>query len=682
MAEKDKVRKFTMDKKNTIIGVLLLCAAFYFMFTAAPLEKARTAQTTESTVQKTEQANKKAEENKIESAPSLYSQEKGAKEEFVTLENKNIRVHLTNKGGAIAKVDLLKYIKEQGSTENYAFNGVEVLDKNMKLPALSLAFSNASSAIPEPLLRSFKFDEKSSSNVAKVYKLVLDGKFEITRRYALAKEGNQDCAPYIIISQTSIKNISDKDLSLNEVFLNLGTVEPTASDVYGTNLASVFFDTDGESYYARSSAFVNSSGFLGIGASVAADFENTTVAPETSVKWAAIKNQFFASVFTPMKDASPSSMGGVTIPIKTALGGGDKYMSNAISTFMGFNTKTLSPNESIKIDGNYYVGPKELDKLYSIGGGQEEIMNYGWFGFVSRPLSRLMNWIHSWFPSDSPDSWAWGWSIIILTLIVRGLMWPLTSMQIKSAQRMAKMQEPIKAIREKYKGDNKRIQQETMKIYSEYGINPLAGCLPILIQIPIFIGLYYMLQTSCEIRFAHFLWIDDLSLPDTIEALPSVFGIPLHILPILNAVVTFIQMHLTPTPSADKSQTMMFKFMPIIMLVFFYTFPSGLVLYWLVQSLLGILQAIIIRRGKDKVVLKKREKSGFWQRMQDAMENAQKLQAARGEEYQKLPLREKLRIAREDAIKARKAQQNDALKGTMYEKRKKNPGGRSTRPKR
>ena len=221
-----------------------------------------------------------------------------------------------------------------------------------------------------------------------------------------------------------------------------------------------------------------------------------------------------------------------------------------------------------------------------------------------------------------------------------------------------------------------------MKLYSEYGINPLAGCLPVLIQIPIFIGLYYMLQTSCEIRFAHFLWISDLSLPDTLEWCPTIFGFPLHILPLINAGVTFLQMHLTPTPTTDKSQKIMFSLIPVIMLLFFYTFPSGLVLYWLVQSLLGIIQAIIIRRGADKVVLKKREKPGFMQRLQEAMEQAAAVQESRGEESQKLPFKDKLRIAREDAARAKKKMKENRLKGTMYEKRKKNPGGRSTPPQR
>jgi len=255
-------------------------------------------------------------------------------------------------------------------------------------------------------------------------------------------------------------------------------------------------------------------------------------------------------------------------------------------------------------------------------------------------------------------------------------------MQIKSAQRMSKFQAPLKEIKEKYKNDPQRIQQETMKLYSEYGINPLAGCLPVLVQIPIFIGLYYMLQTSCEIRFAHFLWIDDLSLPDTIASCPTIFGFPLHILPLINALVTFIQMHITPSPTTDKSQKLMFSLMPVIMLAFFYTFPSGLVLYWLVQSLLGILQAMIIRMGADKVQLKKRDKPGFMQRMQAAMEQAAAAQQNRGEDFKKLPLKEQLRIAREDALKAKRKMKEDKLKGTMYENRKKNPGGRSTPPKR
>lgn len=657
-----------MDKKNTIIGVLLIMAAFYFMYDSTTKDAAamRAQRQTAAAVQSAQPSEKPKSVVEQRFAEAAKSSDQNVKEELCTLRNENLAVNFTNKGGAIVDVEILKYADSQETSDPFVFNKVKGA-----IPAMCLAFFDPSSDLPSPFLRMFSLSAKSKDTVS--YEYVEAGKMKITRTYALITSGKNDYTKYTLGVTTQIENLSKNPLPLEEVYLCLGAVPPTASDVYGSNLAFLLYN--GSSHFLRSSSFINSDGFLGIGKSSAKAYEKITV---EDASWGSVKNQFFASVFTPENIKADS---GFAIPLKTDFKTDDKYMKNSIAGFIGFHTGTIDAGKTWKIGGSFYVGPKELDALASLGASQEEVMNYGWFGFVSRPLSRLLVWINSWVQIVSPD-WSWGWSIIILTLIVRGLLWPLTSIQIKSAQRMAKMQEPIKAIKEKFKDDPKRIQQETMKIYSEYGINPLAGCLPILIQIPIFIGLYYMLQTSCEIRFAHFLWIKDLSLPDTLESVPSIFGIPLHILPLLNALVTFIQMHITPTPSTDKTQAMMFKLMPVIMLVFFYTFPSGLVLYWLVQSLLGILQALIIRRGKDKVVLKKRTKPSFMQKMQMAMEQAQAAQQKRGEDFNKLPLKERLRIAAEDARKAKEKAKEDRLKGTMYEKRKKNPGGRSTPKKR
>ncbi len=656
-----------MDKKNTIIGVLLIVAAFYFMYDSAKKDAAvaRAArQAAPARVEAPAGGAKSAVETHFQMAES--SAKKSTKEEFCVIKNENLSVNFTNMGGSIANVEILKYADNQDSDKPFSFNSVRGA-----VPAMSLAMFDSYGELPCPFLKPFSLALKSGDTVS--YEYVEPGLMRITRTYALISSGKNDFTKYTLVVKTKIDNISGKPLKLGEIYICLGAVPPTASDVYGSNLSFLMYN--GGSHFARSSSFIDSSGFLGIGSSQARPFEKISV--QDSI-WGAVKNQFFAAVFTPEGAVSNA---GFAIPLKTGYKTDDKYMKNSIAGFMGFNAGVIEAGKSWELAGTYYVGPKELDALASLGAGQEEVMNYGWFGFVSRPLSRLLVWINSWVGVVSP-AWSWGWSIIILTLIVRLLLWPLTSVQIKSAQRMAKMQEPIKAIREKYKDDPKRVQQETMKIYSEYGINPLAGCLPILIQIPIFIGLYYMLQTSCEIRFAHFLWIKDLSLPDTLESVPSVFGIPLHILPLLNAFVTFVQMHLSPTPSTDKTQAMMFKLMPVILLVFFYTFPSGLVLYWLVQSLLGILQALVVRMGMDKVVLKKRTKPSFMQRMQMAMEQAQAVQEGRGEDFKKLPLKERLRIAAEDARKAREKLKSDRLKGTLYEKRKKNPGGRSTPKKR
>ncbi len=654
-----------MDKKNTFIGVLLLLASFYFMYDysskEAELAKYQQAQAAAKATAKVSTAEAPKKPVSISSSTDFKDLQK---EEFVSLENQDIKILFTNKGGAIKDVKLLKYFKDQSDNTPYAFNDI----KNT-LPVMATAIYDDASFLPQPILNTFKLVKKTDTEI--VYELITP-KFKITREYLIVKEEKENFQPYTILTKTTVKNLDKTDLTLREISFYLGAVPPTESDIYGSNLAFALFDENNDTTFARSSIFLDSSGFLGIGSSKAKEYEIV----KEPTKWIAIKNQFFAAVFTPVQTLAS---GGVAMPVELNIGSDNKYMKNAIGGFINFNIPTLAPQKEWSVEGAYYVGPKELERLFSIGGKQETIMDYGWFGFVSRPLSRLLNWIHSWIEIVSPD-WGWGWSIIILTLVVRLILWPLTSIQIKSSQRMAKMQEPLKAIREKFKDDPKRVQQETMKIYSEYGINPLAGCLPIFIQIPIFIGLYYMLQTSCEIRFAHFLWIDDLALPDTLSWCPSIFGFPLHILPLLNALVTFIQMHLTPTPSTDKTQAFMFKLMPVIMLVFFYTFPSGLVLYWLVQSLLGIVQAIIIRRGKDKVVLKKRTKPSFMQKLQDAMEQAQAQQQARGPEFDKLPLRERLRIAREDAIKARKRMREQSM-GASPE-RKKNPGGRSTKPKR
>lgn len=659
-----------MDKKNTIIGVILLLAAMYFMYDSSTKEAAAEKYARAARAEQTAKLSAPQEK----STPAVQAQkqspfapDENIPEKIVSLENEKMRINFTNKGAAIKNVELREYPKSQGSKEPFVFNDIDA-----RVPAMGLSiFDSAQSEIPLPIQNSFALVDSTKDSVT--YSLRIENKFEITRKYQLVNNPEIDAAPYTLATATSIKNISSQPQSVGELFVCLGAVPPTESDVYGTNLAVALYDGD-KSHFLKSSSFVDSSGFLGIGRSQAKYFEKLSHYP---IIWGAVKNQFFAALFTPEKI---SSNGGYAVPLSINLKDPNKYMRNAVAGFMGFEVDTLQPGQVWNLGGSYYVGPKELDRLYSLGGGQDAIMDYGWFGFVSRPLSRLMNWIYSWVSVISPN-WGWGWAIIILTVLVRAVLWPLTSVQIKSSQRMSKLQEPIKALREKYKDDPKKVQQETMKLYSEYGINPLAGCLPIFIQLPIFIGLYYMLQTSCEIRFAHFLWIKDLARPDTIEALPSVFGIPLHLLPIINALITCLQMHLMPS-MADKMQAWMFKLMPFIMLVIFYTFPSGLVLYWTVQSLLGILQVLVVRMGAKKVVLKKRDKPSFMQRMQAAMEQAQAAQQARGPEFEKLPLKERLRIAREDAAKARKKLKDERLKGTMYEPRKKNPGGRSTRPKR
>jgi YidC/Oxa1 family membrane protein insertase len=251
---------------------------------------------------------------------------------------------------------------------------------------------------------------------------------------------------------------------------------------------------------------------------------------------------------------------------------------------------------------DFYVGPKDFSRLSSFSKEQDRVMQFGFFGSISELLLRLMLKIHTLVPN-------WGLAIIALTTIVKLLLWPLTNAQVRSSKKMAAIQGPLKAMREKFKSNPQKLQAETLKLFKENKINPAAGCLPIFIQIPIFFGLYYMLRTASDLRFAHFLWIKDLSLPDTVAHLGN---FPVNILPLVMGVTMFWQMQMTPDPTTDNSQKIIFKFMPAIFLLCCYNFPSGLVLYWTAQNLLTIAQQLAMSRsrGEREVVPVQKKDSG------------------------------------------------------------------------
>ncbi len=207
-------------------------------------------------------------------------------------------------------------------------------------------------------------------------------------------------------------------------------------------------------------------------------------------------------------------------------------------------------------------------------------------GFFAPLLLRMMTAVHSVVPS-------WGWAIVLTTLALKLIFLPLTLAASRSAKRMAKLQPHMAAMREKYKDNPQKMQTETLRIFKENKVNPVGGCIPILITIPFFIAFYSMLQSSSDLRFASFLWVKDLSAPDTVGHL---LGLPINIMPLLMGATTIVQMRLTPTPSADPAQQTMFKVMPWVMMALFYNFAAGLALYSTINGLFTILQQTIINR--------------------------------------------------------------------------------------
>ncbi len=242
-----------------------------------------------------------------------------------------------------------------------------------------------------------------------------------------------------------------------------------------------------------------------------------------------------------------------------------------------------------------YIGPKQHDTLKEFGYNTVRIIKYGFFGMIAEILYRAIKAIHNGVPN-------WGFSIIILTIIIKIIFFPLTYSSTKSMAKMQELQPKIKALKAKYKkakqdiAQRRKMNEETMALYKEHGVNPAGGCLPMLVQLPIFWGFFRLLVVSIEFRHSPFIfWINDLSVKD-----------PFYVTPILMGMTQFISQKMTPT-SADPTQQRMMLIMPVIMTIFFMNFQSGLVLYWLTNNILQIGQQYIMNRFMHK---KKRESHG------------------------------------------------------------------------
>jgi YidC/Oxa1 family membrane protein insertase len=204
-----------------------------------------------------------------------------------------------------------------------------------------------------------------------------------------------------------------------------------------------------------------------------------------------------------------------------------------------------------------------------------------------------MYWLHARFGS-------YAWAIIVLTLIIKTLLWPLQNKATNSMKKMGALQPKMTELREKYSDDPQRMNTEIMKLYKDYGINPLSGCLPMLVQIPIFFGFYNMLGKAVELRNSSFLWVQDLSQPDTVA---YIAGFPLNILPLIMAATMFWQMAISPK-SGDATQQKVFMFMPLIFIFFCYNFASALALYWTVQNLFSVAQLYATRNQAPPELVK------------------------------------------------------------------------------
>jgi len=302
-----------------------------------------------------------------------------------------------------------------------------------------------------------------------------------------------------------------------------------------------------------------------------------------TISWFGFSDKYFMAAFLP-------EVGGDTSIVLAALND-----NSLVGAQFSYPQDSIPAGQSSLKVSKLYLGPMKLDLLTPLGDGLNKAINYGWIGFLAKPTLSLLKFLNRWLEN-------YGIAIIVITLLLRVLFLPLT---IKSMESMKEMQNKmqllkpkIDELKEKFKSDKTQQNQELMKLYSAHGVNPLSslgGCLPMLIQVPVFIALYEVLLYSIELRHSTFLWINNLAEPEHLFNIPGI-GVPFRILPLIMGVSWYASQKLTPTsaPTSDNMQMKIMEYMPIIFTVMFWGLPSGLILYWTVSNILSIAQQLYV----------------------------------------------------------------------------------------
>ncbi len=482
-------------------------------------------------------------------------------EQTTTITNASAEYRITNHGGGIRSIKLLKHEGEKEGEQ-------VILGTEGRFPIGAIFDDPASTE----RLEAYTIREEEGGKV--IAERVTPQGIKITKVYHFAQPGEGE-DEYAVPFTVTFTNQSEVPFEKAAYHLSIGSTAPLHKDEY-TYYTGLDWHRDLDTEFVDIHWFDASTiPLTGIERSPAKTLYSEMPG---NIAWAAVKNQYFTSLISTLKNPA-NGVVGRRFDVK--VDGKPMYGLEGALVMPVFK---LAPGASVTQEFRIYAGPKEYRRLAQLGQGESELMHFGIFKLICIFLLKAMNWLEGYLGS-------YALAIIVLTFIVRGLLWPVQGKATTSMKRMQLLQPKMAELREKYKDDPTKMNQELMGLYKTYGINPFAGCLPMLIQIPIFFGFYSMLGTAVELRNSHFLWVNDLSHPDTIA---TIFGFPINILPLLMAGTMVLQMQLTPK-SGDALQQRIFMFMPLIFVVFTYNFASALALYYTVQNILSIIQLFVTR---------------------------------------------------------------------------------------
>ena len=507
-----------------------------------------------------------------------------APEEVLVITNTRARYTFTSRGGGLKLVELLDYPETVSPRwkKKVAKDGVATLNPRAPVPVLAI-LGDAS------LVGDGNFSLTQTADGVRAEKSLTNG-------LRLAKEFHLS-SNYLVNASVRLENTSAQPLTLPAQEWVIGTATPMGPDdtSYTMNEGAMWFN--GTGIQDQSLGWFSGSGFGCVRGAPRSEY----LAGSNNVVWVAVHNQFFTLMAMPKEPVAQMVARPVNLPpfpnVEPVPG---TPALQGIQAALVYPTATLAAHQSVERQIVLFAGPKEYRLLARIGDQFQNqadlVMQFGKvFGFFAKALLLAMNWVHD------VTRLGYGGTIVLITVLIKVVFWPLTAASTRSMKRMQVLAPEMKALKEKYKDDMQKFTQKQWELYRKHKVSPMSGCLPMAIQMPVFFGFYTMIRSAIELRGAHFLWIADLSKPDTLFMIPGTH-FPFNLLPLLMGGSMLWQSHLQPpSPGMDPAQAKMMRYMPLMFLVFMYACSSGLTLYWTVNNVLTIAQTKLTKMNQAPV---------------------------------------------------------------------------------
>ena len=467
--------------------------------------------------------------------------------EIISVVTDTLIISIDTKGGDVVSADLAKFPLEEGSSESYSL--LRPSGDKLFIAQSGLIGRDGTDSKGRPTYTVAKdsyFLEGDSLTVP--LELVTPGGLQVTKNFTFTRDSHKVDVSYIIKNNTSDPKQVQQFAQLKQSML----------EQEGSMFMPIYrggaFGTEEDIY--EKYAFD--------------DMADNNLKETTAAGWVAMIEHYFVSAWVPPQDQNNKLFSRIL------------QQTNGVIGFTG-QSVTIQAGETAQINSILYLGPKDQDTLAGIARGLDLTVDYGFLFMISQPLFSFLQFIQSLVGN-------WGFAIILITIVVKGAMYPLTKKQYESMAKMRALKPKMDALKERFGDDKQKMQKAMMEMYKKDKVNPMGGCFPLLLQMPIFLALYWVLLESVELRHADFIfWITDLSAKD-----------PFFVLPVLTGLSMYLLQKLQPMTMTDPMQQKIMQFMPVAMSLFFFIFPAGLVLYWLISNVITLIQAKIIYASMEK----------------------------------------------------------------------------------